>query len=315
MSAASLPGDATCIPVGAEMQGRSIGAYLRQSLHLSARCIHRLKERPMGICVNGQHVTVRYVLQAGDILSLHLVGAGDIPPGVRCTALPYPILYEDDAVLCIAKPAGMPTHPSHGHVGDTLSDALRTAYAQPDMVVHPVNRLDRQTSGVVLFAKTAVAAAHLSRDLAAGRFEKTYLALTGQAPVPPQGRMTDWITREADSIIRRCTAQEGEGDLAVADYVTLGQRPGVALLALRPHTGRTHQLRVQLAARGLPLIGDDLYGGNPAMARQALHAVSLSFPHPIHAGQVHVAAPVPPDMQALWAAPIPVMEEGLFQHA
>lgn len=275
--------------------GTCIRELLRERFAISSRCLSSLKSKQGGITVNGEEKTVRYVLAKGDVLSLCLGdGEGDGMPIPAQSKLPFPILAADDWLLAVCKPADMPTHQSHGHRGDTLADAIAEACGCP-IVFRAITRLDRDTSGVVLLARNRLAAGFLSRAMAKGAFEKTYYAITHRAPQPRTGRMTDHIARAADGIIRRTVVPTGEGDLAVTDYETVGERNGKFLLRLSPRTGRTHQLRVQLSSRGMPIAGDDFYGGSRDFWRQALHAARLCFPHPA-GGMMTVEAPLPPDM-------------------
>lgn len=275
--------------------GMCIREFLRTRFSISARCLSALKHENGAIAVNGQPKTVRYVLAAGDELYLHLGdGEGDAMPLPDADKLPFPVLAADEWLIALSKPADMPTHQSYGHRGDTLADAIAAACGCP-IVFRAITRLDRDTSGVVLLARNQLAAGFFSRAMIKGEIEKTYYAITRRAPSSRAGRMIDYIAREKDGIIRRVVVPEGEGDLAVTDYETVGEQHGKFLLRLCPRTGRTHQLRVQLASRGLPIAGDDFYGGSTDFWRQALHAACLSFPHPA-GGRMTVEAPLPPDM-------------------
>lgn len=275
--------------------GICIRELLRTRFSISARCLSALKNESGAIAVNGENKTVRYVLQAGDELYLHLGdGEGDGMPLPAQEKLPFPILAADDWLVAVCKPADMPTHQSYGHRGDTLADAIEAACGRP-IVFRAITRLDRDTSGVVLLARNQLAAGFLARAMANGEFEKTYYAITHRAPRPLAGNMTDGIARAGDGIIRRMAVPVGSGDLAVTDYETVEEKNGKFLLRLQPHTGRTHQLRVQLSSRGMPIAGDDFYGGSTDFWRQALHAARLSFPHPA-GGRMTVEADLPKDM-------------------
>ena len=162
-----------------------------------------------------------------------------------------------------------------------------------------VNRLDRGTSGVVLVARHALAAAALSRAMAKGQIEKEYLAVAEGELTAPETTCTGIRRREA-SIIFREVCPVGQGDLAVTHVTPLIAAGGLTLLCLRPETGRTHQLRVQLAAAGHPLYGDGLYGREAAdLPRHALHAAKLRFSHPVTGDIVEIHAPLPPDLDRL----------------
>lgn len=264
--------------VPSELHGITVREFLYAHA-ISGRTLRALKEKENGIQRNGETVTVRAVLSAGDMLSLAIE---EHAPRTLSDLLPRSlVLYEDEHILVLNKPAGMPTHPSFGHRGDTLSDLVLAAEGK-GAVFRAVNRLDRGTSGTVLLARNRFAAAALSRDMAAGRIHKEYLALISHPITPAKGNMQDGIRREGKSIIRREACPVGEGDFAETDYQTLQTaKSGLTLVRLFPKTGRTHQLRVQLAGRGCPIVGDDLYGGAPLLSHQALHAAALSFRHPL----------------------------------
>lgn len=275
-------------------EGRLLRSYLKLTLGLSTAVLSKLKNREDGILVNGQRETVRYVLHAGDVVTL---GDRDTPETATDRVIPveHPleILYEDDYVLALNKPAGMPTHPSHGHLTDTLANALAYRYqsAAEPFVFRPLGRLDRNTSGVVVMGKTRAAAGILSRSLWRGEVRKRYVAiLTGE--VCGDG----WITVDAPIYrpeatgIRRAVAVREE-DLTVAHpsqtrYRVLAVGQGLTLVLAEPLTGRTHQLRVHFAHIGHPILGDDIYGEpSPLIGRHALHALSISVPLPFPAAE------------------------------
>jgi 23S rRNA pseudouridine1911/1915/1917 synthase len=248
--------------------------------------LSKLKNHERGILVNGQRVTVRYVLRAGDLLEL---ADRDTPENatehvIPC-ALPLDILYEDDHVIALNKPAHMPTHPSHGHLCDTLANALAYRYAEAEepFVFRPLGRLDRNTSGVVVAGKTRAASGCLGRSLKNGEVIKRYLAiLEGEMPVDGVPHTLEApIYHPADTGIRRVVG-EGEGAVyAKTVYRVLAAGGGLSLVLCRPVTGRTHQLRVHFSHLGHPILGDDVYGTpSPLIPRHALHAVSLSVPMP-----------------------------------
>ncbi len=256
----------------------TVKEYLSR-LGISSRFLRQLKANPQGILLNGVHCTVRAVLTPGDILSVALEDDTSHQACSRLAPPLPPVLYEDEDLLVIDKPAGMPTHPSFRHRGDTLADAVLAMEHAP-AVFRAVTRLDKDTSGITLIARNQLVASFLSGAMAAGKIQKEYIALIDAPIVPSTGKMVDHIARERDSIIRRTVNENGEGDRAETDYETVAIHGKYTLVRLYPHTGRTHQLRVQLASRGCPIVGDGLYGGTPVLPRQALHACRLQFPHP-----------------------------------
>lgn len=274
--------------------------YLTDTLRLSSKFITFLKKREDGILLNGVRVTVRAAMKAGDVLSLALDEEKE-NPSILPTRLPLSVLYEDEDILAVNKPYGMPTHPSQGHFSGTLANAVAYYYKEKGrpFVFRAVNRLDGDTSGVVLIAKNRRAASLLSDALREGRVEKTYLALLSAIPEEANGRITSYIRRKSGSVLLRESLDEKTdgADYAETDYRVIGTGNGVALAEVRPKTGRTHQIRVHMRSIGCPLLGDYLYGKEEGFHRQALHAKSLSFPHPTSGEYVTVTAELPDDMR------------------
>ena len=287
--------------ISADQDGMLLRDFLKKHCKLSHRMTKRLKYSEGGITVNGEAVTVRRVLHAGDLLAL---AAEDTSPTekIRPVELPIDILYEDEELVVPSKPANMPTHPSHDHYDDTVANALCHRYEQMGIpfCFRPINRLDRDTSGLLLIARGQIAADRLNRAMREGHIRKSYLAILEGAPEPPEGEIETHLCRtDASIIVRRvCTPEEG-GDYALTRYRTLAVSGGYALVEASPITGRTHQLRVHFAHLGHPIVGDDMYGhSHPHMPRQALHAHTLTFPHPTDGRTVTVHAPLPEDMTA-----------------
>lgn len=283
--------------------------FLRRRQGLSTTLLARLKRTEGGILLNGRPVTVRAPLSPGDRLSV-----SDANPERECPVkpvpLPYGVLYEDAAVLALDKPPHMPTHPSFRHPDDSLANAVAwTAQAcgQP-FVFRPLSRLDRDTSGVVLCAKTQYAASRLSRSMQSGQISKTYLCILDGVLSGPEGSVESFIQRAEDSIVyRNSFPDETPGaDYALTTYRVLAAEGGRTLVQASPVTGRTHQLRVHFAGLGAPVLGDTLYGtASPLIERQALHAARLVFPHPLTQNAIRVAAPLPEDIRLAGRAAFP----------
>ncbi len=281
--------------IGEHQENKLVRDVLR-GIGVSASLLARLKRDPRGILLNGEHVTVRAVVQAGDLLELAIE---DTEPSLHIvpTRLDFEILLETPDFLAVNKPAGMPTHPSHGHFEDTLANALAYYFSERNRPFCPrfINRLDRDTTGVVLVALHALSAASLSRAMAAGEIKKTYLALAHGKITAPTVIDSD-IRRAKESIILREACARGEGDFAKTVVEPLASNREVSLLHLKPETGRTHQLRVHLASVGHPLLGDRLYGKqDDGFLRHALHAATLSFG--FGGRRYEVKAPLPADMK------------------
>ena len=277
--------------------GKLLRDYLREQ-GVSATLLARLKAMENGIALNEKHVTVRAILKTGDLLDV-AVEERESPPHIVARPLPVSVILETDDLLVVNKPAFMPTHPSHGHFEDTLANGLAHRYTANGVSFRPrfVNRLDRNTTGAVLVARHALAAAILSADMASGKIKKTYLALV-------KGRLDQPMTieknirRRAESIIIREVCVAGEGDFAKTLVEPLAASDAFSLVRLLPETGRTHQLRVHLASVGHPMLGDDLYGvGDGVLKRHALHAATLTFSTPRSRETVKVRAPLPLDMR------------------
>lgn len=313
------------ITISKDYEGRLLRSYLKLTLGLSTATLSKLKNHPEGILVNGQRVTVRYVLREGDVLTL---SEADTPETATETVipaeLPLDILYEDDHVIALNKPPFMPTHPSHGHLTDTLANALAYRYARDDIpfVFRPLGRLDRNTSGVVVAGKSRAASGALGRALIDGKVTKRYLAiLAGELPCDSVTHtLTTYVYRPDLCGIKRAVCDElTEGaESAVTEYRVLAATSGLTLVLAQPKTGRTHQLRVHFAHLGHPILGDEIYGEASAIIdRHALHALSLSLPLPFAAarqknlsaipalnapdgtGLLHTWAPLPADMQKI----------------
>ncbi len=277
------------IHITPELEGRMLRSYLTHTLALSTATLSRLKNHERGIVVNGERVTVRCILHAGDVLELADRDTAETATRtVLPVALPLDILYEDDYILALHKPAGMPTHPSHGHLTDTLANALAGRYAErgEPFVFRPLGRLDRNTSGVVVMGKTRAASGCLGRALQQGQVAKRYLALLEGFLAVGNGKpaLLDTYMHRLDAPgIRRavCSADTPGAERAVTVYRVLAVSERYTLVLAEPRTGRTHQLRVHFAHLGHPLVGDDLYGTpSPLLDRHALHALLLSVPRP-----------------------------------
>ncbi len=290
--------------IDAENAGKSVYDLLRRRFGISNRLLTRLKQDEQGILVNGERVTVRYRLSMGECLSIATGDRVTAESIIPC-ALPLALLAEDDDFFAVNKPPQMPTHPSHGHYTDTLANALAYYCAErgEPFVFRPVNRLDRNTSGIVLVARNQLSAARLAASMQEGEIQKHYLALLDGELPDDAGEIHAPIRRAAESIITREVCAPGEGDDALTRYRVLARVAGKTLVEASPVTGRTHQLRVHFAHLGCPIHGDDLYGfAADDLDRQALHAVTLEFPHPSTRRPVRLAAPPPEDFSACTAA-------------
>ncbi len=263
-----------------------LGHYLRKYAGISAQMIKRLKAVPDGITRNGQHLRTVDPVSSGDVILLHLPESCGHTPNPM---LHVPVIYESAQILVCDKPAGMPVHPSMLHREDTLANWF--AAHEPESGFHLVNRLDKNTSGLCLIAKTAYAA-HCLR----GGVQKQYFALV-RPGLHGSGTIDAPIARERESVITRCVRSDGRP--AVTHYRVLKETTHCTLLALTLDTGRTHQIRVHMAYIGYPLLGDELYGGDCInIKRHALHCGSLTLTDPASRETITLHAPLRAEMQA-----------------
>ena len=260
------------------------GTFLRHDCGISERQLRRLKATKNGITCAGRTVRSIDPVQPGEELVLRFEDASRMTAGET-----VPVLFQDADVMLLDKPAGMPTHPSLHHREDTLGNAF--AALCPGLTYRPVNRLDRNTSGIVAAALHPVAVPRLP-----GALRKLYLAVLGGTP-PDRGTVDAPIGRVPGSLIERCIAPDGKR--AVTHFRVLARGERYTLAALRLETGRTHQIRVHMASIGCPLAGDELYGGDMTdIRRHALHCAAVCYTDA--QGIVHpVCSPLPADLRAL----------------
>ena len=270
---------------------------LRRLLGLSPTRIKRCKFRPDGILLDGTRVNTRQSVHAGQMIMVNL------PEQEETTLLPTPgtvdILYEDGYFLCVNKPAGLSVHPGPGHYADTLGNRLTWLFQQrgETLVFRPVNRLDIGTSGAMLVAKSAQAHERLQQKLHTPEFERTYLALVSNCPEPEQGTIDAPIGPVAGELNQYYVTSAGKP--ARTDYRVLARYEGAALVELKLHTGRTHQIRVHMAHMGCPLLGDKVYGGVEGFGRPALHSRSIRLKHPFTGTWLELTAPLPQDFASV----------------
>lgn len=267
-----------------EFDGAQALALLK-AMGISRRVIISLK-RSGGLTRGGAVLRTIDAVHAGEEIILRLEDeSGCVAANPRLSAQ---IMYEDEDVVVYNKPPFMPVHPSQRHHDDTLANLFAAQF--PGLPFRPINRLDRNTSGLCVCAKNQLAAAAL-----AGSLEKVYFAVTDSAP--PGDTINAPIGRLGTSVIERCVTPQGKP--AVTHFRKIaGERR--SLLRITLETGRTHQIRVHMAYVGYPLCGDDMYGGDcSGISRQALHCGEVSFSQPISGEHITVTAPLPEDMAQL----------------
>lgn len=285
--------------IAPEEAGSTVRHILKATLHFSSHAISRLTRAETGILVNGVRSRTTRILEAGDILT---VETGDHrPPRTAVTPgnWPLPVVWEDGHLLVVNKPAGMTAHASN-FVPDTPTVAGALAWERgTEFVFHPVNRLDKGTTGLMVVAKSGYVHDLLRRSLHTQRFYREYRGICMGCPQPLRGTVDAPIGRNEASVVARMVRPDGVP--AVSEYEVLAQGDGMSFLKLVPQTGRTHQLRVHMAYLGCPLAGDWLYGKEEPelIGRPALHSYALKLIHPVTGEGLELTAPVPADMERL----------------
>ena len=281
--------------------GLTVKEILTNELGFSKRAITSLKSRPDGILVNGEHATVRAKIKENDILIINLEDTVNNEEKLVPSSVLPDIIYEDEDIIALNKPPFMPTHQSQGHFYDTLANSLAYYYKLQNrpFVFRSINRLDRNTSGIVLVAKNRLASSHLSNQMKNDGISKSYIAILSGELENDEGIIETYIRRKEESIIlREVCAKTDNAKIAITSYKVLAKRNGLSLVLATPITGRTHQLRVHFAHLGAQILGDDLYGNSSHLInRHALHAYKLSFTHPKSNIQTELFANLPIDMQ------------------
>ena len=282
-----------------EEDGVCVRHILKARLHFSTHAVARLTRAENGITVNGAHARTVDIVHAGDTVS---VRSDDLrPPRLLPTPgdWPLPVVYEDAHLMIVNKPAGMTAHASN-FLPDTPTVAGALAWHRGTaFIFHPVNRLDRGVTGVMVVAKSGYIHQRCMTILHTDDFRREYRGICDGVPQPPAGTIALPISRQPGSLLKRSI--DPDGLPSQTEYETLSVSHGRALLRLRPLTGRTHQLRLHLSAVGHPLAGDWLYGTeDPALIpRPALHSYRLRLLHPVTRRWLDVTAPLPEDMRRL----------------
>lgn len=278
-------------------EGRKLGDFLREKGY-SRQLLRQLKETENGLLRNGQPTFMTIALKNGDRIRVRLLEKAEGSEAIMPAPLPFEIVYEDEDLLVINKPADMPIHPSFQNHGNTLADALTWHYQQQgkEFVYRCINRLDRDTTGLLIVARHQLSASILSDMVRKREIHREYLAIVEGIP-PEKGTISAPIGRkEGSAILREVNFETGEP--ARTHFTRLETRNGLSLVSLKLETGRTHQIRVHMAYIGCPLIGDYLYyPDHTRINRQALHSYRLSFLHPITGKALSFTAPLPEDME------------------
>ena len=282
--------------------GKCISMFLKEKEY-SRAVIIELKKTKTGIQKNGTWAGVNEILNTGDILEICLTEQGD-SENIVPRELQLDILYEDEDILVVNKPYDTPIHPSVNNYNNTLANGVVHYYQQQNKpyIFRYIKRLDRDTTGVTILAKNLISASILSKRMKERGLSRTYVAFV-EGITKEEGTIDLPIGREEGTIIKR-KIDEKEGKHAVTHYCKLEELQvegkAVSVVALQLETGRTHQIRVHMASIGHPLLGDFLYNeSNHMLTRQALHAASCAFYHPITGEYKRITAPLPKDMEVL----------------
>nr|MBQ8253755.1 RluA family pseudouridine synthase [Lachnospiraceae bacterium] len=290
-----------CYKISQSDCGLTILQFLKNKGYSSSNVV-ALKKIKKSILVNGNWEHVNYRLAEGDSLTIRYE---EPPSGDHIVPVYYPlhIVYEDEDLIIINKPHDMPIHPSMNHYTGTLANALMHYYREKgeSFTFRCINRLDKDTTGLVLLAKHGISAGMLSLQMQQRQIKRTYLAIVEGSFDTVSGTIDAPIARKGESIIEREVNFE-TGERAVTHYEVLQHSKSFpySLLSVHLETGRTHQIRVHMQHIGHPLIGDTLYPSDCShITRQALHSYRLQFTHPVTGQTMDFKAELPNDMSRL----------------
>ncbi|MCO7126200.1 RluA family pseudouridine synthase [Sporolactobacillus shoreicorticis] len=286
-------------------QGMVMRDYLKKEIKVSRRALSAIKYKGGKLLVDGRERSVRHVLQRGEQLTI--VFPPETPSEfLSDESMQLDIVYEDDVVLIVNKPAGIPVIPSHQYPSGTLANGLLRYFKDENLAstVHIINRLDRNTSGLMLVAKHRFSHERFFKMQKKKEIHRRYLAFVEGIMQQDQGVIDAPIGRRDGSAIERMVDWQN-GRRSITHYKVLERFNDWTLVAVQLQTGRTHQIRVHFASIGHPLLGDDLYGGSlERLDRQALHSFEVSFIHPFTGELIHLHKQCPDDMLTLLAKPI-----------
>ena len=276
----------------------NVKEVLKAEFSMSDRILLKLKKLDK-IYLNGNVTSVNHPVLENDLIECYLDYEED-NSNIVPTEMPLNIIYEDEAYIVVNKPAGIPVHPSMDHYADSLSNGIAFYFNQIGLKkkIRPVNRLDKDTSGIVIFAKNEYIQECLVRQMKSKEFIKKYIAVVTGSLDNLEGTINAPIARKEGSIIERCVSETG--DIAITHYKVLKRKTDFDIVECILETGRTHQIRVHFAYLGHSLLSDTLYGTSSSLInRQALHAYEVEFTHPLSKKKVKYIATVPEDLNKL----------------
>lgn len=285
-----------------KQESQQVKFFLKEQ-GVSKKLLAKIKFRGGQILVNEHEENVLHWLHKEDVVTIVIPDEGEHET-LKVDNAPIDIVFEDEHLLIVNKPSGVSSIPAQYHPNHTMANRVKAYYQRQEyvnQVVHVVTRLDRDTSGLMVFAKHGFAHSKLDEQLRSRTFHKKYKALiTGEIKnLNTHASFTQPIGRDLSSIIKRQITVAGQS--AETEYWLAKNNQEIALVDIQLHTGRTHQIRVHFSANGFPLMGDDLYGGRMdlGMTRQALHCFDLKFMHPFTSEPLHFQQPLPIDMEEI----------------